>query len=200
MCPLACLPCRPLPACLQWTHVQMNALAVFYQEDFGQHNMPSKPPPAALPLTVLWRGAAAACLPVHSLLPGRELGRTAAAGGAAPSIKALAVLSPFLIPPCVHSLLCSCAAEGPVHCLHLAGMSSARAAPAGRRLHSQPASQSLAHRAACGHPPAPVPPLHPTCPLLAWPGYVRRDGPPAHRWRIERQAGKPAWLACQLYY
>ena len=37
--------CRPLPTCLQWTHAQMDALAAFYQEDFGQHNTPSKPPP-----------------------------------------------------------------------------------------------------------------------------------------------------------
>lgn len=37
---------RNVPLCpLQWTHVQVTDLAVFYQEDFGQHNMPRKPLP-----------------------------------------------------------------------------------------------------------------------------------------------------------
>ena len=50
----SCLPAC-LPACLQWTHAQINALSDFYEEDFGQHNRPSKPP-RAVPAARWWRG------------------------------------------------------------------------------------------------------------------------------------------------
>lgn len=133
---------------LQWMHEQMSELAVFYGEDFGQHDTPSEPPHAALPLPALWRGAAAGLLFVRGRFCGQEEESTA--GGCVPSSE----------PSC-----CPEPASGPSPVLTGVQSRSARTASLpSSRYHEgcrsgaswpaagQPAVQSPTPRAACGAP------------------------------------------------